>query len=254
MLASVLLTVANDPAGSWLAYAAWTNPSDMPISYINTTWTVPQNPKTSFGSNAPGFWYGIQTSDGDGALIQPILAYGYQGAKYSIFNGCFDWTDGSWQTSDDVYTVEPGDVITSSITFEEAERAYTMRITSANLGKTITTKYALKAAQTKPETTAYFVVEHQPMWCRAYPSSGVTFQQIHVEVGGQLISSPAWKAALERPKCGCKAIIVSPQEIAFNWNATSGPSPEASSDETRGPMPPLPHKWGLGLPSTHTSK
>jgi hypothetical protein len=31
MLASVLLTVANDPAGSWLAYAAWTNPSDTAV-------------------------------------------------------------------------------------------------------------------------------------------------------------------------------------------------------------------------------
>jgi hypothetical protein len=51
------------------------------------------------GSNAPGWWFGIQTADGDGALIQPILAWGYQGAKYSMFNGVFDWTDASWRTS-----------------------------------------------------------------------------------------------------------------------------------------------------------
>ena len=152
---AILATAAlgNDPASSWLSYAAWTNPSGTPITYINATWTVPQNPALRFGSNAPGFWYGIQTADGDGALIQPILAYGYRGAKYSIFNGCFDWTDASWHTSEEVYTVEPGDLITSSITFDKDERAYTMLIASG--GKTITTKYALKDKQTKPETTAY---------------------------------------------------------------------------------------------------
>jgi hypothetical protein len=241
--------LASDPAGSWLAYAAWTNPKGTPITYINTTWTVPQDPAVKFGSNAPGFWYGIQTSDGDGALIQPILAYGYRGAKYSIFNACFDWTDSSWTTSDEVYTVAPGDLITSSITYAPSERAYTMVISSANLGKTITTKYALKAAQTKPETTAYFVVEHQPAWCRAYPSSGVAFQQIHVEVDNALVPAPAWKAALERPKCGCKATVVTPQEIVFNWNTTDSVVAPPGVGDVMGPMPPPPHKWGLGVPS-----
>ncbi len=28
-----------------------------------------------------------------GALIQPILAYGYTGNHFSIFNGVYDWND-----------------------------------------------------------------------------------------------------------------------------------------------------------------
>ena len=50
------------------------------------------------GSNAPGWWFGIQTDDGNGALVQPILAWGYEGNVWSIFNGVYDWTDQSWNT------------------------------------------------------------------------------------------------------------------------------------------------------------
>lgn len=40
---------------------------------LNTSWTVPNKPEIPFGSNAPGWWFGVQTAEGDGALIQPIL-------------------------------------------------------------------------------------------------------------------------------------------------------------------------------------
>ena len=63
---------ANDPASSWLTYAVYTAPNDGVITLVNTTWVVPSDPATSVGSNAPGWWYGVQTSKGDGALIQPI--------------------------------------------------------------------------------------------------------------------------------------------------------------------------------------
>lgn len=46
--------------------------------------------------------------------------------------GVFDWTDGSWHTSPEVYTVQPGDEITSSVYFNGvAANSYTMVI-SAN--------------------------------------------------------------------------------------------------------------------------
>jgi hypothetical protein len=31
-------------------------------------------------------------------MLQPILAWGYLGAMYTMFNGVFDWTDTSWHT------------------------------------------------------------------------------------------------------------------------------------------------------------
>ena len=83
----VSVAFANDPASSWLSYAGYTDPFGGRITLLNTTWVVPQLPTSSVGSNAPGWWYGIQTAAGDGMLIQPILAYGYKGPFYSIFNG-----------------------------------------------------------------------------------------------------------------------------------------------------------------------
>jgi hypothetical protein len=57
LLATVALAAtasANDPAGSWLSYAAYTDPGHGIITALNTTWTVPSNPASNWGSNAPG--------------------------------------------------------------------------------------------------------------------------------------------------------------------------------------------------------
>jgi hypothetical protein len=186
---------------------------------LNTTWTVPSDPKSKFGSNAPGWWFGIQTAAGDGALIQPILAYGYRGNVYSIFNGVFDWTDGSWHTSEETYTVQPGDLITSSV-YQSGPREFTMVISSG--GKSITTPYSLLAGQgDKTESTAYFVLEHQPDRCEAYPTNGkCTFSNIYVEVENKP-ATPTWTVKQERPACNSKAVSDSPTEIAFTWDAAA---------------------------------
>lgn len=226
--------IANDPSGSWLSYAEWTDPSDGIITALNTTWKVPSNPTSSYGSNAPGWWFGIQTAAGDGALIQPILAYGYQGAEWSIFNACFDWTDQSWRTSQEIYTVQPGDDITSAVTYS-GDGTYVMTI-SAN-GKTITTPYTLESAQTGNESTAYFVLEHQPSNCAAYPADGsMTFDNIYLEVDGKQVKNPAWKAKQEQPACSSASSIVNSETIKFTW--------DPSSSDTA--SPPLPAKWGFG--------
>merc|ERR550537_1998930 len=126
------LLAAQDPAGSWLTYAAYTDPGRGKITALNTTWVVPSNPATPYGSNAPGWWFGVQTADGDGALVQPILAYGYEGDFYSIFNGVYDWTDGGWHTSNSI-TVQPGDKIISSVTTTDGEN-YLMEIAHVGSG------------------------------------------------------------------------------------------------------------------------
>lgn len=232
--AATTMAAANDPAGSWLSYAAYTDPGHGMITTLNTTWKVPANPKAMYGSNAPGWWFGIQTADGDGALIQPILAWGYQGDKWSIFNACFDWTDGSWRTSDDIYTVSPGDQITSGITYS-SDGTYIMTI-SAN-GQTITTPYTLEAGQTKNESTAYFVLEHQPSNCAAYPADdGMTFDNIYMEVDNKPVT-PTWSAHQEQPACSSSCKIVSDTRVDFKWD---------SKQQEKQPQPPLPAKWGFG--------
>lgn len=243
LLTAFPLVSANDPAGSWLSYAVYNAPSSSSrITALNTTWTVPADPSQSFGSNAPGWWFGIQTAKGDGALIQPILAYGYQGAKWSIFNACFDWTDGSWRTSDEIYTVQPGDKITSSVV-ATSKRGYEMQICAS--GKCINTPYELEQGQTETESTAYFVLEHQPLFCSAYPADGsMQFENIYLEVDGQEVKNPAWEAKQEAPKCDSECKIVDPNTIQFSWTP-KGDQAVAQPKPTEG-QALLPAKWGFG--------
>ena len=242
--------VLQDPAGSWLSYARYDAPAAGTITALNTTWVVPSLPATSWGSNAPGWWFGVMDKDGDGALVQPILAYGYQGNHYTIFNGVFDWTDGSWHTSEDKYTVQPGDKITSSVNYNKADNSYTMVITSAALGKSIVTTYAIQRRQTEPESSAVFVLEHQPESCKAYPASGeMSFESIFIEVDGKPVSSPSWTALQERPACDSKAVVVDPATIKFTWDTSTSEAVEEGTDRVDGTKSSTaPAKWGLGRP------
>jgi hypothetical protein len=234
----LLLASASDPAGSWLTYAVYRDASEGRITALNTTWTVPSEPSTPYGSNAPGWWFGTQTSRGDGALVQPILAYGYQGNFYSIFNGVFDWTDGSWHTSDESVTVQPGDKIMSSVTTSDNGASYDMYIASTQTGKSISTNYRILSGQTATESVAYFVLEHQPQTCAAYPSNGAClFENIYLEVDGKEVQSPAWEAKLEQPACNSKTTIVDPQTIKFTWDASSE-APTSGLASSKAPL-----KW-----------
>ena len=217
LLASVL---ANDPAGSWLSYARYDAPAEGIITTLNTTWTVPSLPATSRGSNAPGWWFGVMDKDGDGALVQPILAYGYMGDHYTIFNGVFDWTPGGgWHTSPKKLTVKPGDKIASSVTYNKAANSYTMKISSATLGETISTDYSILRRQTSNESSAVFVLEHQPRTCKAYPTDGeMSFENIYVEVDYKPVVSPTWQALQERPACSSKAVIVDSATVKITWD------------------------------------
>lgn len=204
--------LADDPSPGWLSYVTYTDPQDRRITALNTTWNVPSKPKSMYGSNAPGWWFGIQTKDGDGALVQPILAWGYQGDVYTIFDACFDWTDESWHTSEDSYTVQPGDTISSSITYREEDNSYDMYIVSQQTGKSVSMNYKIQEEQHKNESQAYFVLEHQPSHCSAYPASGeCTFSNIYLEVDGEEVKDVAWEAKQEQPRCNSLATVVDPQ-------------------------------------------
>ena len=263
MLSSLLLAssfaavcLADDPADSWLSYAVFQADANAKITQLNTTWTVPSNPASSFGSNAPGWWFGVQTADGAGALIQPILAYGYQGNVYSIFNGVFDWNDESWHTSPEVYTVQPGDKITSSVVYHAEDNSYDMIIASGS--QSITTNYQILAAQgEKTESVGYFVLEHQPLFCSAYPTDGeCTFENITVEVDNKPVVSPVWKAQQQNPKCNSAATVVDASTIRFTWDAKQTETANEAQDDyvlsdhtlmALNKASKAPKKWGYGL-------
>lgn len=221
--------VGGDPAGSWLSYAVYTAPAGGLITRVNTTWTVPVGKPTSSGSNAPGWWYGVQTATGDGALVQPILACDYEGSscrqgEYVIFAGVYDWTTpwhGMYES--DAIPVKEGDTINSWLTCTEEQ--CTQYVQNIRTGEDATFPYQLHNKRSDKESVLYFVLEHQPSNCDAYPPDGVcVFEDIYVEVDGKQVT-PDWEAKQERPACGSEFTVVDSQTLAVTWNGGTPPTP-----------------------------
>lgn len=208
--------VKNDPSGGWLTFADFQAESGGRITYMNATWTVPSNPKSNGGS--PALWFGTQTAEGDGALVQPILKW--LGNGWYIFHEIFDWTDRHDQQGPKT-RVEPGDSIFASLTYRSKSNSYDMFMTSAKLGKELTYNYKIEKKQTKVESRAFFVLEHQPFSCRELPSNGeITFTDINLQVDGGHVENAKWVAKQESPKCGSKTTVVDSKTVRISWNPT----------------------------------
>ena len=72
----------------WIAYASWYNTGSSPISYFDTTWTVPPAPVT-YNGQLVYLFNSIEPASGT-AILQPVLQYGVSpaggGAYWSVAN------------------------------------------------------------------------------------------------------------------------------------------------------------------------
>lgn len=220
--------VGGDPASSWLSYAVYKAPNGGLINRVNTSWKVPVGKPTSSGSNAPGWWYGVQTAAGTGALVQPILACDYMGSSckegtYVIFDGVFDWTrpfHGMYESK--AIAAKEGDKINSWLTCDTTQ--CTQYVENTRSGESATFPYKLHNPSSDKETVLYFVLEHQPSNCDAFPPNGVcVFEDIYVEVDGKAVT-PQWEAVQEQPKCGSQFTVVDSKTLAITWNGGAPPA------------------------------
>jgi len=203
----------NDPADSWLAYTIAKGNGKL-VTYVNATWTVPSYPKERFGGNAPGWWFGIEPVPASN-LIQPILAYGYAGSIYTIFNGYFQWDNNDWWHSKQG-SVEPGNTVSAYVSYVKATNSYDMYISCKETGWSVKSNIVVESG--KLYTDVYFVVEHQPDDCAQYPSNGeIVFHDINIAWEGQL--QPAkWQAIKYQDACDCTPSILSPSSVKFTWS------------------------------------
>ena len=74
LLLLVLLprALANDPSGGWLSYAVYNAPAPTDtITRMSARFVCPDAPADTTGSSSSiAFWFGLQTAQGDGALVQ----------------------------------------------------------------------------------------------------------------------------------------------------------------------------------------
>jgi hypothetical protein len=73
----------------WVTYAWWFNQSGKPISYFDTTWSVPAPPSTYNGQTIFQF-NSIEPGDGN-AILQPVLQYGPSAAGGGQYWGVACW-------------------------------------------------------------------------------------------------------------------------------------------------------------------
>jgi hypothetical protein len=118
--------------------------------------------------------------------------------------------------------------------FPSPRNRYIMNMTDTTTGQVSDFTYDLLARQDGTESTGYFVLEHQPGSCRELPPNGnVTWTDIKVEVNGQPVASPQWKAMEEQPKCGSKATVVDPTSVVISWDSAADLEPPATATEVR---------------------
>lgn len=94
----------------------------------------------------------------------------------------------------------------------------------------------------------YFVLEHAPDSCAAYPSDGVcTFTNIDLAVDGAPVT-PKWTAVQQLKKCNSIATVVDAATIKFTWEtvgsdaAVNTTTTAAAVSTIRAPTA----KWGHG--------
>ena len=145
-----------------------------------------------------------------------------------MFHEIFDWTT-HHDSAGSHYVVPSGDSIWAQVTYRARDNSYNMDMRSLKTGQRALFNYKLSAAQSATESTAYFVLEHQPNRCSQLPPNGiVTWSNISVEVNGKKVEAPRFRAEQESPVCGSKVEIVSPSEITLTWDAAQEAVEEAA--------------------------
>jgi len=215
-LSFAAVAYAPDPSSGWLSYAIYeAKPTDI-ITKMSAVMTVPENPLKDGAQ--PAFWFGVQTHNGDGALVQPIQAKWLHGG-WDMFHEIYDWTVHK-DSAGSHYVVPAGDSVWAQVEYRAKDNSYNMDMRSLVTGQRALYNYPLYAAQKATESTAYFVLEHQPHSCDQLPPNGiVTWSNISVEVNGEPVAAPLFRAEQESPACGSKVKIVSPTSIELTWDA-----------------------------------
>lgn len=214
---------AQDPASSWLAYTK--APGGGLITYVDATWKVPADPKSS--GSEPAFWFGIEP-DPALNLIQPILKW--LGNGWYIFNEYYEWDTGHDYQSPRG-RVKAGQTIFASIQYQSRNNSYLMFITCNETGWKRWDSIKVERSSIT-YCDVYAVVEHQPNRCSQYPADGkIIFTDFHITVSDKAIT-PKWSAHQYKPKCDCKAEVLSSSSVEFTWNPEYNIS-ETNSSETK---------------------
>jgi len=212
-----LIVLAQDPAGGWLGYAMGVSPTGTGrITYMEAKWKVGQNPSVGGAFFSP--WFGIEASDNLN-LIQPVNPW--VGDSWQIYNEYFQWSP-EYNYNSDSTTVQPGDVLFGSVSYESSNNSYTIYHSDMTSGWEVYSSIPIQqddSGNFKNYTIAYVVYEKDAD-CNQYPPDGsVTFYDIEIQYDGQTVS-PQWTTAFVDDVCNNRAKVIDSKTIEITWDTS----------------------------------
>lgn len=224
---------AGDPSSTWEAYASFaaaantsaaaTSPhgpigdvhdgaGDDDIALLSASYLVPPAPRIIDDTSTPKWWIGLQAASGEGVLMKPQLTW--QNQSWVINTEVLDYSlTPSKKILSPALTVSPHDVIDASICRGlRGGGSYTLTIRQGSRSSSQTYQTELG------ETRAYAVMEHQPNYCGALPTSGsFLFDNVTVKLASG--AQGVWIARQYLPACGVRANMVpNRRAVAFSWS------------------------------------
>jgi hypothetical protein len=191
----------------WIAYAAWTNTTGVPISSFQTAWRVPPAPATQSGQTIFLF-NGIDPSDSSAAILQPVLQWGASAAGGGPY-----WSVASW------YVLGSGEAFHTDLVQVNAgdELLGVMQLTDQATGGF---SYASEF-QGIPGTTLPVQDVAELVWCNEtleayditacsdYPDTDLTaMRNISLATGGT-VPPLSWAPVDQVTDCGQHAVVAS---------------------------------------------
>jgi hypothetical protein len=219
-----VLAAAQDPASSWLAYAAASCPAGTRVTHFEGQWKVPPRPAHSNLGTYYTPWIGAETTDNMN-LLQPV----------SPWNGELNWGQGAWQayneyfqwspvhnTNGKMFDVAAGDTLHGGLDLAR-DQSYAVWINDAASGKNQSITVPVQRAAGggyKNYTNVYVVFEH-PQRCDSYPATnGMAFEKLLVHCDHKP-TPMAWRASVVTEVCEFAAQVVDANTVTMTWNSSS---------------------------------
>merc|ERR1711907_77309 len=211
LAAFAALASAQDPAGSWLTYAH-TSLNGLPIQHFYAEAVVPKYPSLFGGSAA--YWIGIEDRNNLN-LIQPIMVK-HEIGGFHTFVEHFDWHTGNDEQSA-AFTVKPGVRVFGQIDLQK-DGSYIQMAGIAGTNQNVTMR-VVPDSKSEAFTNAYIVLEHQPLSCAEFSSSGeIVFSNIRISYVGGRHQMSTWTPHVKAPACNSTTTIVNPDTVKITWN------------------------------------
>jgi len=164
-------------------------------------------------------WFGIEASDNLN-LIQPVNPWVED--HWEIYNEYFQWEPEN-NINSDSHTVQAGDILFGSVTFNPKNQSYTMYHLDMTDGWSVKTNIPVQqdpdTGYYKNFTIVYFVFEKDAD-CDQYPADGeVTFYDIKIQYNNKPVL-PQWTTGIVDNTCNCRATVVDDATVKITWDTS----------------------------------